>query len=86
MTQLTAENKQFENSKPKGLSNAIETHKEKGEQENNEKEEKEKGRDFDKQAVDHQIKGQYRYHFTETCSGSEAGSYLRLIDLCITQL
>jgi len=25
-------------------------------------------------------------HFTETCSGSEAGSYLRLIDLCITQL
>ena len=26
------------------------------------------------------------YHFTEMCSGSEAGSYLRLIDLCITQL
>ena len=25
-------------------------------------------------------------HFTEMCSGSEAGSYLRLIDLCITQL
>ena len=23
---------------------------------------------------------------TEMCSGSEAGSYLRLIDLCITQL
>jgi len=25
-------------------------------------------------------------YFTETCSGSEAGSYLRLIDSCITQL
>ena len=25
-------------------------------------------------------------YFTEICSGSEAGSYLRLIDLCITQL
>jgi len=25
-------------------------------------------------------------NFTEMCSGSEAGSYLRLIDLCITQL
>jgi len=25
-------------------------------------------------------------HFTEICSGSEAGSYLRLIDSCITQL
>ena len=25
-------------------------------------------------------------YFTELCSGSEAGSYLRLIDLCITQL
>jgi len=25
-------------------------------------------------------------HFTEMCSGSEAGSYLRLIDLCISQL
>ena len=25
-------------------------------------------------------------YFTEMCSGSEAGSYLRLIDLCITQL
>ena len=25
-------------------------------------------------------------HSTEMCSGSEAGSYLRLIDLCITQL
>ena len=25
-------------------------------------------------------------HFTEMCSGSEAGSYLRLIDSCITQL
>jgi len=24
--------------------------------------------------------------FTEMCSGSEAGSYLRLIDLCTTQL
>jgi len=24
--------------------------------------------------------------FTEMCSGSEAGSYLRLIDFCITQL
>jgi len=24
-------------------------------------------------------------HFTEMCSGSEAGSYLRLIDFCITQ-
>jgi len=24
-------------------------------------------------------------YFTEMCSGSEAGSYLRLIDLCITQ-
>ena len=24
-------------------------------------------------------------HFTEMCSGSEAGSYLRLIDSCITQ-
>jgi len=27
-----------------------------------------------------------RAHFTEMCSGSEAGSYLRLIDSCITQL
>jgi len=25
-------------------------------------------------------------YFTEMCSGSEAGSYLRLIDVCITQL
>ena len=25
-------------------------------------------------------------HFTELCSGSEAGSYLRIIDSCITQL
>ena len=25
-------------------------------------------------------------YLTEMCSGSEAGSYLRLIDLCITQL
>jgi len=25
-------------------------------------------------------------YFTEMCSGSEAGSYLRLIDLCITPL
>ena len=25
-------------------------------------------------------------YFTEICSGSEAGSYLRLIDFCITQL
>jgi len=25
-------------------------------------------------------------YFTEMCSGSEEGSYLRLIDLCITQL
>ena len=25
-------------------------------------------------------------HFTETCSGSEAGSYLRLMDFCITLL
>jgi len=25
-------------------------------------------------------------YFTEKCSGSEAGSYLRLIDVCITQL
>ena len=25
-------------------------------------------------------------HFTEMCSGSEAGPYLRLIDSCITQL
>jgi hypothetical protein len=25
-------------------------------------------------------------YFTETCSGSEAGSYLRLIDFFITQL
>jgi len=25
-------------------------------------------------------------HFTEVCSGSEAGSYLRLIDSCITQI
>ena len=25
-------------------------------------------------------------HFTEMCSGSDAGSYLRLIDSCITQL
>ena len=27
-----------------------------------------------------------RSHFTEMCSGSEAGSYLKLIDACITQL
>ena len=25
-------------------------------------------------------------HYTEMCSGSEAGSYLRLIDSCITKL
>jgi len=25
-------------------------------------------------------------YFTEICSGSEEGSYLRLIDFCITQL
>jgi len=25
-------------------------------------------------------------YFAEMCSGSEAGSYLRLIDLCITRL
>ena len=25
-------------------------------------------------------------YFTEMCSGSETGSYLRLIDMCITQL
>ena len=25
-------------------------------------------------------------NFTEVCSGSEAGSYLRLIDVCIAQL
>ena len=25
-------------------------------------------------------------HFTEMCCGSEAGSYLRLIDSCVTQL
>jgi len=25
-------------------------------------------------------------HFTEMCCGTEAGSYLRLIDSCITQL
>jgi len=25
-------------------------------------------------------------YFTEMCSGSEAGSYLRLVDSCITQL
>jgi len=25
-------------------------------------------------------------HFAEMCCGTEAGSYLRLIDLCITQL
>ena len=25
-------------------------------------------------------------YFTEMCSGSEAGLYLRLIDFCITQL
>jgi len=26
------------------------------------------------------------HYFTEMCSGFEAGSYLRLIDCCITQL
>jgi len=26
------------------------------------------------------------YYFTEMCSGSEAGAYLRLMDFCITQL
>jgi len=26
------------------------------------------------------------YHSTEMCSGSEAGSYLRRVDYCITQL
>ena len=26
------------------------------------------------------------HYFTEMCSGSEAGSYLRLIDVCITHL
>ena len=30
--------------------------------------------------------GQFKNHcFTVMCSGSEAGSYLRLIDFCITQ-
>ena len=27
-----------------------------------------------------------RHHFTEMCCGTEAGSYLRLIDSCTTQL
>ena len=30
--------------------------------------------------------GVWNNHSTEMCSGSEAGSYLRLIDSCITQL
>ena len=29
---------------------------------------------------------QNQIQFTEMCSGSEAGSYLRLLDSCITQL
>ena len=32
------------------------------------------------------VSGLVRNYFTEMCSGSEAGSYLRLIDFCITQL
>ena len=33
------------------------------------------------------VRGQFENnYFTEVCSGSEEGSYLRLIDLCITQL
>ena len=33
------------------------------------------------------VRGQLRNnYFTEMCSGSEEGSYLRLIDFCITQL
>ena len=32
------------------------------------------------------VVGKYAPYFTEMCSGSEAGSYLRLIDFCITQL
>ena len=31
------------------------------------------------------VNGKNNY-FTEMCSGSEEGSYLRLIDFCITQL
>ena len=34
-------------------------------------------------ACHHRIEDNY---FTETCSASEAGSYLRRIDSCITQL
>jgi len=30
--------------------------------------------------------GNQNNYFTEMCSGSEEGSYLRLIDFCITQL
>ena len=30
--------------------------------------------------------GEENNYFTEMCSGSEEGSYLRLIDFCITQL
>jgi len=34
-----------------------------------------------------QYSSQYKNnHFTEMCSGSEEGSYFRIIDFCITQL
>ena len=33
-----------------------------------------------------QIKQGLLNHFTDTCSGSEEGCYLRRIDFCITQL
>ena len=32
------------------------------------------------------VDGMQVSYFAEMCSGSEAGSYFRLIDLCITQL
>jgi len=34
----------------------------------------------------HNAGGSHNNYFIEMCSGSEEGSYLRLIDLCITQL
>ena len=36
-------------------------------------------------AVDY-LTGMFLQYFTEMCSGSEAGSYLRLTNFCITQL
>ena len=41
---------------------------------------------FEERCVVHRAEGVGTAPFTEMCSGSDAGSYSRLIDFCITQL